>query len=84
VVDLLLRQAVDRHGQAVGAVQFPANPCVTRRADDGRRPFYRPVRPCEFLSHFSYSLANGYHVFLFLIFCNIANRPGNRGSHRVA
>jgi hypothetical protein len=35
--------------------------------------------------HFSYSLANGYDVFLFLIFCNIArHRPENRGSHCVA
>ncbi len=33
---------------------------------------------------FSYSLANGYDVFLFWIFCNISNRPGNRGSDRVA
>jgi hypothetical protein len=42
-------------------------------------------RTDEYLSHFSYSLANGYHVFLFLIFCKISRRrPGNRCSHRVA
>jgi len=46
---------------------------------------YRPVCPDEYLSHFSYSLANGYDVCVFLIFCNILrHRPGNRGSHRVA
>jgi len=31
-------------------------------------PLYQPVRPGEYLSHFSFLLTNGY-FFLFLIFC---------------
>jgi hypothetical protein len=77
------RQATKKPGlRKPGSI--PTNPRVPWRADDGRRPLYRPDRPDEYLSHFSYSLANGYDVFLFLIFCNISNRLGNRGSHRVA
>ena len=63
---------------------IPTNPRVPWRADDGRRPLYRPDRPDEYLSHFSYSLVNGYDASLFLTSCNISNRPGNRGSRRVA
>src|SRR5262252_2047420 len=41
-------------------------------------PFVRD----EYLSHFNYLLANGYHVSLFLIFCNISSRPGNLGPYQ--